>query len=208
MNNLYEHAISQYLPYANFKWVKNINEFEQKLVKIKSNTSTGYILQVDLEYPKNLHYEHNDYPLAPEKIKIQKEWLSNYCLKIANEHNISTGTNKKLVTDLMDKNNYVIYYRNLQRCLDLGIKFKKIHRILKFKQNDWMKPYIDFNTKKKKANNDPDKNLFKLLNNAVYGKAMENLRKRINIRIVKTEKDIVKHTSKPSYVSHKILIKI
>ena len=130
MNNLYEHAISQYLPYVNFKWVKNINEIEQKLIKIKSNTSTGHILEVDLEYPKNLHYEYNDYPLAPVKIKIQKEWLSNYCLEIANEHNISTETTitettKKLVTDLMDKNNYVIYYRNLQRCLDLGMKFKK-----------------------------------------------------------------------------------
>ena len=130
MNNLYGHAMSQYLPYANFKWVKNINEIEQKLIKIKSNTSTGHILEVDLEYPKNLHYEYNDYPLAPVKIKIQKEWLSNYCLEIANEHNISTETTitettKKLVTDLMDKNNYVIYYRNLQRCLDLGMKFKK-----------------------------------------------------------------------------------
>ena len=112
MNNLYGHAMSQYLPYANFKWVKNINEIEQKLTKIKSNSSTGHILEVDLEYPKNLHYEHNDYPIALEKINIQKEWLSNYCLEIANEHNISTGTNKKLVTDLMDKNNYVIYYRN------------------------------------------------------------------------------------------------
>ena len=125
MNNLYEHAISQYLPYVNFKWVKNINEIEQKLIKIKSNTSTGHILEVDLDYSKNLHYEHNDYPLAPVKIKIQVEWLSNYCLEIANEHNISTGTTKKLVTDLMDKNNYVIYYRNLQRCLELGMKFKK-----------------------------------------------------------------------------------
>ena len=130
MNNLYGHAMSQYLPYANFKWVKNINEIEQKLTKIKSNSSTRHILEVDLEYPKNLHYEHNDYPLAPVKIKIQKEWLSNYCLEIANEHNISTETTitettKKLVTDLMDKNNYVIYYRNLQRCLDLGMKFKK-----------------------------------------------------------------------------------
>ena len=112
MNNLYEHAISQYLPYANFKWVKNINEIEQKLTKIKSNSSTRHILEVDLEYPKNLHYEHNDYLLAPEKTKKQKEWLSNYCLETANQHNISTGTIKKLVTDLMDKNNYVIYYRN------------------------------------------------------------------------------------------------
>ena len=125
MNNLYEHAISQYLPYVNFKWVKNINEIEQKLIKIKSNTSTGHILEVDLEYPKNLHYEHNDYPIALEKINIQKEWLSNYCLEIANEHNISTGTTKKLATNLMDKNNYVIYYRNLQQCLELRMKVKK-----------------------------------------------------------------------------------
>ena len=79
------------------------------------------------------------------------------------------------------------------------MKLKKIHRILKFKQEDWMKPYIDFNTQKsKEATNDADKNLSKLLNNAVYGKTMENMRKRIKIRIVKNEKDIVKRISKPS----------
>ena len=99
----------------------------------------------------------------------------------------------------MDKNNYVIYYRNLQQSLELGMNLKKIHRILKFKQEDWMKPYIDFNTQKsKEATNDADKNLYKLLNNAVYGKTMENMRKRIKIRIVKNEKDIAKHISKPS----------
>ena len=83
-NNLYGHAMSQYLPYANFKWVKNINKIEQKLMKIKSNSSTEYILEVDLEYARNLHYEHNDYPLAPEKINRQKEWLSDDGLEIAN----------------------------------------------------------------------------------------------------------------------------
>ena len=118
MNNLHGHAMSQYLPYANFKWVKNINEAEQKLMKIKSNSSTGYILEVDLEYPKNLHYEHSDYPLAPAKIKIQKEWLSDYCLEIVNEHNINIGTVKELVPNVMPKNNYVIHYRNLQQCLE------------------------------------------------------------------------------------------
>ena len=105
----------------------------------------------------------------------------------------------------MDKNNYVIYYKNIQWCLDLGMKFKKIHGILKFKQKNWMKPYIDFNTQKKKQSMTLIKTFFKLLNN---GKIMKNLRKRIKIKIVKTEKDIVKHTSKPSHVSHKILIKI
>ena len=125
MNNLYGYAMSQYLPYANFKWVKNINEIEQKLMKIKSNSSTGYVLEVELEYPKSLHYEHNDYPLAPEKINIYKEWLSDYCLEIANEHYIATGTAKKLVANLMDKNNFMIHYRNLQQCLQKGLKLKK-----------------------------------------------------------------------------------
>ena len=125
MNNLYGCAMSQYLPYANFKWVNNVNEIEQKLMRIKSNSSTGYILEADLEYPKELHDMFNDYPLAPEKTNIQKEWLSKYCLKISNEHNITTGTVKKLVPNLMDKNNYVIHYRNLQQCLELEMKFKK-----------------------------------------------------------------------------------
>ena len=181
--------MSQYLPYSKFKWVNNINEIEQILMKIKSNNWIGYILEVDLEYSKNIHYEHSDYALAPEKINIQKEWLSDYCLEIVNEHNITTGTNKKLVTNLMDKDKYVLHYRNLQQFLQLGLKFKKIHRILKFKQKYWMKPYIDFNTQKRKeATNDANKNPFKLLNNAAYGKTMENMRKRIKIRIVKNEK--------------------
>ena len=92
---------------------------------------------------------HNDYLLASEKINIAKEWLSKYCLKIASAHNITTGTVKKLVPNLINKNNYVIHYRNLQQCLELEMKLKKIQRILKFKQNDWMKPYFDFNTQKK-----------------------------------------------------------
>ena len=90
MNNLYERAISQYLPYANFKWVRNVDKIERKLMNIKSNSSTGYLLKVDLEYPQKVHVVHNNYPLAPEKINIPKEWLSDYCLKSANFQNITT----------------------------------------------------------------------------------------------------------------------
>ena len=96
----------------------------------KKDNLTGYVLEVDLEYPQELHDIHNDYPLAPEKINIPKEWLSDYSLEIANAHNITTGTVKKLVPNLMNKNNYVIHYRNLQQCLELGMKLKKIHRVL------------------------------------------------------------------------------
>ena len=95
-------------------------------MKIKSNSSTDYILEVDLEYAKNLHYEHSNYPLVPEKINRQKEWLSDFCLEISNEHNIKIRSAKKSVTHLMDKDNYVIYYRNLRQYLELGMKFKKI----------------------------------------------------------------------------------
>ena len=194
MNNLYGHAMSQYLPYANLVNIdKNIDKIEQKLMQIKNDSSTGYILEVDLEYPRKLLDIHNDYPLVPEKINIPKEWLRDYCLKIANAHSITTGTVKKLGPNLMNKSNYVIHYRKLQQCIELGMKLKKIHRILKFKQKDWMKPYINFNTERRKeATNEADKNHFKLLNNAVYGKTMENMRKRIKIRIVKNAKDFIK----------------
>ena len=124
MNNLYGCAMSQYLPINYFKWVKDIDKIKKKLMKIKSNSSIGYILEVDLEYLKELHDIHNDYPLAPEKINIQKEFLSNYCLNIANEHNINIGS-VKLVPNLKDKNNYVIRYRNFQQCLALGMRLKE-----------------------------------------------------------------------------------
>ena len=99
MNNLYGCAMRQYLPISNFKWVKNIGKSEQTLTRIKKDSLdiSGYILEVDLEYPGKLHDIHNDYPLAPEKINIPNEWLSDYCLKIANAHSITTGTVKKIV---------------------------------------------------------------------------------------------------------------
>ena len=114
MNNWYGCAMSQYLPTNIFKWVKNINEIEQNLIRIESNSSTGYILKVDLEFSKELHDVFSDYPLAPENINIQKESLSDYCLEIANKYNITTASVKKLVPDLMDKNNYVSHFRNFQ----------------------------------------------------------------------------------------------
>ena len=120
-------------------------------------------------------------------------------------HNITTGTVKRLVSNLMNKNSYVIHYTNLQQCLELGMKLKKIHRILKFKQSNWMKPYIDFDTQKRKeAANDADKNFFKLLNNTVHGKAMENVKKRMKIRVVKNSQDFVKYTSIPTCVNWKV----
>ena len=124
-----------------------------------------------MDYPEILHVDHSDYPLATEKIKIKKEWLSPNSSKNANEFDIKTGIINKLTPNVMPKNNYIVHYRNLKYYLSKGLILKRLHRVLELKQSAWMKPYIDFNTQKRKeATNQADKNHFKLLNNAVYGK--------------------------------------
>ena len=148
---------------------------------------------------------YNDYPLAPEKLAISDDMLSDYCKKIADEYEIKVGDVKKLIPNLVNKTNYVLHYRNLQLYLSLGMKLTKIHRVLKFKQSDWMKKYIDFNTEKRtNAANSFEKYFFKLMINSVYGKTMENLQKRINVRLVNNEKDFLKYTSRPTHITHKI----
>ena len=151
---------------------------------------------------------HNNYPLALEKLAIPYDMLSNYCKKIASEDGIKVGDVKKLIPNLGNKSNYVLHYGILQLCLSLGIKLTKIHRVLKFKQSDWMKKYINFNTEKRtKAANSFEKYFIKLMINSVYGKTMKNLRKRINVRLVNNEKDFLKYTSRPTHITHKIFDK-
>ena len=151
--------MSGYLPYDRFKWWKNVDNFDVNSISEKS--PVGYILEVDLEYPDKLHVLHNDYPLAPEKLAIPYDMLSDYCKKIADEYEIKVGDVKKLIPNLGNKTNYVLHYRNLQLYLFLEMKLNKIYRVLKFKQSDWVKRYIDFNTKKRtNAANSFEKNFF------------------------------------------------
>ena len=113
---------------------------------------------------------------------------------------------KNLVPNLMNKNNYVVHYRNLQQFLELGMELKRINRISKFKQSDWMRPCIDFNTQKRTiSSNESDKNFFKLMNKSVYGKTIEHFRKRIKITVVKNSQDFVKYTSRPTCVDWKVV---
>ena len=207
-NNLYGWAMSQYLPTGGFKWLstKKINKIN--LSKYVEDSDKGLILEVDLEYPKELHDLHNDYPCAPEKVKVTKDMLSDYCKEIAKKHNISTGLVYKLIPTLSDKSKYVLHYRNLQLYMSLGLKLKKIHRVLEFDQSPWLKQYIDFNTERRKvAKNAFEKDFFKLMNNSVFGKTMENLRKRVDIRLVTEEKKLLKLASRPTFVSCKIFNK-
>ena len=143
MNNLYVWAISSYLLYGGFKWFKYVCGFDVN--PISEKTTIGCILEVDLEYPDQLHSLHNFYPLAPEKLSIPYDILSNYCKKYADEYGIKFGDVKNLIPNLGNKTNDVLHYRNLQLYLSLGMNLKKAHRVLKFKQYDWMKKYINCN---------------------------------------------------------------
>ena len=203
MNHLYGWGLSGYLPYGGFKWLKNADEFDVNLISEKS--PIGYFLEVDLDYLDGLCELQMDYPLAPEKLAVSSDMLSNYCKKIADKYEIKVGDVKKLIPNLGNKTNYVVHYRNLQLYLSLGMK---IHRVLKFKQSHWMKRYIDFNTEKRmNAANDFEKDFFKLIVNSVYGKTMGNSRKRINGRLVNNAEDFLIYTSRPTYIACKIFSK-
>ena len=170
-NNLYGWAISQYIPTGNFKWMTDKEISKIDLGKYKKDGKKGLILEVDLEYPQELHDLHNDYPVCPEKVKVSNDMLSGYCKKIAKRYKISIGLVSKLIPILRAKKEYVLHYHNLQLYLDLGLKIKKVHRVLKFDQSPWLKQYIDFNTEKRKnAKNSFEKDFFKLMNNSVFGK--------------------------------------
>ena len=125
MNNLYIWTMSEYLPYGQCEWLKNIDKFD--VMSIDKKSDTGYFLVVDLEYPYELHDLHNDYPLAPGKLTVSSDMLSKYCKQIADKYKVKVGDVKKLIPNLGNKTKYVLHYKNLQLYLSLGIKLIKIH---------------------------------------------------------------------------------
>ena len=186
-NNLYGWAMSQSLPTHGFKWMKNLTKETLMDILEKANDSManpikkkGYIFEVDLEYPKELRKSHNDYPLAPEKLKVN-------------------GV-EKLISHFKPHKNYVIHYRNLRQCLEMGLVITAVHRGISFDQSPWMEPYIKKNTElRKTAANSFEKDFFKLMNNSVFGKTIENIRKRQNIILVDNRAKAVKLSSRPNF---------
>ena len=176
-NNLYGWAMSQKLPTHGFKWIDIVKSKVLKLLQ-KKDTNRGFIFEVDLDYPESLWDSHNDYPLAPNKVK----------------------SNDKLICSFLPKKHYVLHYKNLKQYLQEGMILKKVHRGIKFYQSPWMEPYISKNTDlRKTASSSFEKDFFKLMNNCVFGKTIENIRKRQNVILVDDRKLANKLSSKPNF---------
>ena len=200
--------MTQCLPYGGFEWMSEEKASSFDFDLVRWNSCEGYILEVDLEYPSDLHDFHSDYPLAPEKLKVESDILSKSCSDIAKKYGIKVDEVNKLVPNLRNKMNYVVHYGNLQLYKSLRTKVIKIHRVLRFKQSDYLGKFVHFNTvKRMRAANKFEESFFKLMVNSVYGKTMESLRKRVNVKLDNNGKDYVKCVSRPTFVSQKLLDK-
>ena len=202
VTSLYAGTMQQTLPLDSYSWNEIITLAE--VLNTSDDSPVGYFVEVDLEYPIELHDSHNDLPLAPEKLSIQQSWLSPFAesfgVKIASE------APKKLIETLFDKQNYVCHYRNVKFYLNHGLQVKQLRRVLQFRQSKWLGDYIKKNTvMRKQAANDFEKNFYKLLSNACFGKTMENLRNRRGIVFVNDKKQAEAYFQKPNFKGFQII---
>ena len=169
-----------------FKWVKQnrLSKFNDNFIKkYGGDCNKGYFLEVDIDCPKNLFDSHKDLPFLPKRKKVEKV--------------------EKLIYSIEDKKKYVIHIRALKQALNHGLVLRKVHRIIQFEQKAWLKPYIEMNTELgKNAKNEFEKNFFKLMNNSIFAKTMENVRNHRDIKLVTLIKRRKRLVSEPNYDSH------
>ena len=179
--------MTEKLPVRGFKWVNDISKIDEDFVKdYNKNDNKAYILNVDVDYPNKLQNLHSDLPFLPERMII--------------------NNTKMLVCNLNYKKNYIVHINVLKQALDHGLKLRKVHRVIEFEQEAWLKEYIDVNTElRKKGTNDFEKDFFKLMNNVVFGKTMENVRKHRDIKLVKTDKKRHNLVLEPNFHTMKLI---
>ena len=159
----------------------NFIEFNEIFIRnYDENSDKGNFLEIGVDYPKKLFDLHKDLPFLPERRKVNKV--------------------EKLICNIGDKEKYVMHIKVLKQALNDGLVLKKVHRVIQFNHKDWLKPYIDMNTKlRKEAKNYFEKDFFKLMNNSVFGKTMENMRKHRYFKLVITDEKRNKLVSEPNY---------
>ena len=193
-NSLYSWALSKKLPVNNFKWVKkeDLKKIDENFImKLGEDDPTGYFFEVDITFPEETHDKFNAYPPAPQRRVVNESELSPYQKRIRKKLGMKNSSLKtpKLIADLTDRNFYVIHYMELKKYLELGVKLVKVHRALTFHQENWLAKFIELCSTKRAETTDPYENYFwKLVQNSVYGKTVEQKRGRCRLNIIKTEK--------------------
>jgi hypothetical protein len=173
--------MSQYLPVGGFRFLSEEEISQIDFANVPDDSDKGYAVECDLKYPDELHESHYDYPLAPEHMTITEAMLSPFCKPM----NLKHAFTEKLIGNLQTKIKYKTHYRNLKLYLGLGMKLLRVHRVVAFRQESWLKPYVELNTKmRQQAKTDFEKDFFKLMVNAFFGKSMENVRKRRKVDLV------------------------
>ena len=206
-NNLYGKCMTWPLPYADFFWMDKDFLHEQFIMSLPREGDIGCIIACDFEYPSSLHDSHQDYPLAPEKLKIPFDMLSPYARSICTKYNMKSATRtEKLLTTLLPKEFYVLHFWNFQLYVSLGLKVKKIHCGIRFRQKPFIKEYIEFNsTMRAKATNNFDVTLYKNLCNQLFGKFIEDEKKRTKHTLCTNSKSLEKLVGSTCFKSAKII---
>ena len=209
--NLYSNALCMKLPVGEFKMISEIPNINWET--IYTNEDTGYLLEVDLEYPITIHDATQHFPLAPKNMDITHEMITplmktqlSLLHNARKQHNRPMITTRKLVANCMDKKHYIVHFKLLQFYLKKGMKIIKIHNIVAFSQHAVYKNYIDFNTDcRSKAKNDFKKGFYKQINCSLFGKSMEDVRNRLKIEVIGDPHVYRKTAAKPNFMGTLIL---
>lgn len=212
-NNLYGNSMREPMPASNFEWVtapSTPEEFEERMKGYDPQADIGYMVEVDLDYPEQLHHDHSDFPLCPEKSEIRHTDFSDFTKKQFNYvyPNKSAGTYKatKLTATLQPKIKVILHIRVLLLYLSLGMKLKKVHRILQFTQSRFLSEYIDKCTSnRRKSTSSWEKSLWKLFCNACYGKFIENTSQYRDIKLCNSEQTLMKHMTNPLFDGMRVI---
>ena len=202
-NNLYGNALSKPLPHSEFCWVEDLSVFTRDFILgLDEEGEWGYTLEVDLGYPEHLHHSTADFPLAPVSDEITHDMFSTF-MKDFHETlnpNKTYKTSRKLLLTQFNREHYFVHFAVLKFYLAMGLTLNKVHRIIKYKQKAWLREYIDYNSKQRAlSNNDFDKAFYKLKNNALFGKTMEDVRKRMDYKLVTDEDKFIKLANSPLF---------
>ena len=201
--NLYGHSMSHMLPYDEIEmWhchPELYMNWLEEILKTPDDSDIGYFVEVDLKYPDDIKEKTKIFPFCPENKIIPKDKYNDYMTKIQPKNYTKS---KKLICNWTDKKNYLVQYGMLKFYVIHGTIVDKIHEIISYKESKWLEKYINFNTQKRnRAKNEFEKDFYKLLNNAFYGKTMENVRKRLRLEFFKKDdyKEIIKQQSKLTF---------